>query len=295
VLEVRTLGIRRTISLGGTRVTDRTFAPDALDANRSGQLTPKQAETIRTSIDSKHSGITGLVAAAAERAASPRGRDLAEGRVESVEGPFRKRWWQNYGRIAGANYRFVIETREAGRQEYVCWHDMYEWAPYAGTMRLYYLPRSKVVVNVENLSTGEATPEAIKQANENYAAAREEHDKVARAEALAQLGGVAQAFEHAVPEDAASLDMHADTASLAEAIVGSWKSPFGDLTFRDDGTVSAQMGDGANFTGNWSVDAAGHLHADVMGTAMDAEAAIRGDEMTLRMDDQALVLRRQAP
>jgi hypothetical protein len=88
--------------------------------------------------------------------------------------------------------------------------------------------------------------------------------------------------------------MHSDTASLAEAIVGSWKSPFGDLTFRDDGTVSAQMGDGANFTGNWSVDAAGHLHADVMGTAMDAEAAIRGDEMTLRMDDQALVLRKQA-
>ena len=93
------------------------------------------------------------------------------------------------------------------------------------------------------------------------------------AETLAQLGGVAQAFEHALPEDAASLDMHADTASLAEAIVGSWKSPFGDLTFRDDGTVSAHMGDGANFTGNWSVDAAGHLHADVMGTAMDAEAA----------------------
>ena len=47
------LGIGRTISLGGTRVTDLAFAPDALDANRSGQLTPQQAETIRTSIDSK--------------------------------------------------------------------------------------------------------------------------------------------------------------------------------------------------------------------------------------------------
>ena len=88
-------------------------SPDALDANRGGQLTPEQAEAVRSSIDNKHSGITGLVAAAAERAASPRGRDLAEGRVDSVEGPFRKRWWQNYGRIAGANYRFVIETREA--------------------------------------------------------------------------------------------------------------------------------------------------------------------------------------
>jgi hypothetical protein len=289
---VQALGVRRTISLGETRVTDLAFAPDALDANRNGQLTPEQVETVRNSIDNKHRGITGLVAAAAERAASPRGRDLAEGRVESVEGPFRKRWWQNYGRIAGANYRFVIETRETGKKEYVCWPDMYEWAPDWGTMRLYYLPRSKLVVNVENLSTGEATPQAIKEANENYAAAREEHDSVAKAEALAQLGGVEQAFERAVPEDAASLDMHSDTASLAKAIVGSWESPFGELTFSHDGTVSAEMGDGTNFEGTWSVDAAGHLHADVMGNAMDAEAAIRGDEMTLRMDDQAVILRR---
>jgi hypothetical protein len=270
------------------------FTPDALDANRSGQLTPKQAEVVRNSIDNKHSGITGVVAAAAERAASPRGRDLAEGRVESVEGPFSKRWWQNYGRIPGANYRFVITTREAGKREYVCWRDMYEWAPYAGTMRLYYLPRSKLVVNVENLSTGEATPEAFQQAADNYQTARQEGDKVAKAEALAEIGGVAQAFERAVPEDAASLDMHSDTGSLAEAIVGSWKSPFGDLTFREDGTVSARMGDGSNFDGKWSVDPAGHLHADIMGTAMDAEAALKGDELTLRMDGQALILQRTA-
>jgi hypothetical protein len=275
-------------------VTDLVFTPDALDANRRGQLTPEQAKAVRNSIDNKHSGVTGLVAAAAERAASPRGRDLAEGRVESVEGPFRKRWWQNPGRIAGAHYRFVIETRETGKQEYVCWGDMYEWAPYAGTMRLYYLPRSKLVINVENLSTGEATPQAFQQASDDYQAAREEGDKVAKAEALAEVGGVAQAFERAVPEDAASLDMHSDTGSLAEAIVGSWKSPFGDLTFREDGIVSARMGDGSNFEGKWSVDAAGHLHADIMGTAMDAEAALKGDQLTLRMDDQALILQRTA-
>jgi hypothetical protein len=214
--------------------------------------------------------------------------------VESVEGPFSKRWWQNYGRIPGANYRFVITTREAGKQEYVCWHDMYEWAPYAGTMRLYYLPRSKLVVNVENLSTGEATPEAIQQASDDYQAARTQGDKVAKAEALAELGGVEQAFERAVPEDAASLDMHSDTGSLAKAIVGSWNSPFGELTFGNDGIVSARMGDGSSFEGTWSVDAAGHLHADIMGTAMDAEAALKGDQLTLRMDDQALILQRTA-
>ena len=275
-------------------MTDLVFTPDALDANRRGELTPEQAKAVRNSIDNKHSGITGLVAAAAERAASPRGRDLAEGRVESVEGPFRKRWWQNYGRIPGANYRFVIETRETGRQEYVCWRDMYEWAPHAGTMRLYYLPRSRLVINVENLSTGEATLEAIQQASGNYQAARKEGDNVAKAEALAELGGGAQAFERAVPEDAASLDMHSDSGSLAEAIVGSWKSPFGELTFREDGVVRARMGDGSNFEGKWSVDAAGHLHADIMGTAMDAEAALKGDQLTLRMDDQALILRRTA-
>ena len=161
-------------------------------------------------------------------------------------------------------------------------------------MRLYYLPRSKLVVNMENLSTGEATPEAIQQASDDYQAARTGGDKVAKAEALAELGGVAQAFERAVPEDAASLDMHSDTGSLAEAIVGSWKSPFGDLTFREDGIVSARMGDGSSFEGKWSVDAAGHLHAEVMGTAMDAEAALKGDQLTLRMDDQAVILQRTA-
>lgn len=273
-------------------MTNLAFAPDALDANRAGKLSPKQAEVIRNSIDNKHYGITGLVAATVERAASPRGRDLAEGRVDSVEGPFSKRSWQNYGRIAGVNYRFVIVTREAGRQEYVCWGDMYDWAPDAGTMRLYYLPRSKVVVNVENLSTGEATPEAIQRANDNYRAARRDHDAVAEAEARAEMGGVVQAFEHAVPDDAASLDMHSDAGSLAEAIVGSWKSPFGDLTFRDDGIVSARMVDGSNFRGSWSVDADGKLNADIMGNAMVAEAALNGDELKLRMDDQALVLQR---
>ena len=273
-------------------MTNLAFAPDALDANRAGQLSPKQAEVIRNSIDNKHYGITGFVAASVERAASPRGRDLAEGRVESVEGAFSKRWWQNYGRIAGANYRFVIVTREAGRQEYVCWGDMYDWAPDAGTMRLYYLPRSKVVVNVENLSTGEATVEAIQRANDNYRAARRDHDEVAEAEARAEMGGVVQAFEHAVPDDAASLDMHSDTGSLGEAIVGSWKSPFGDLTFRDGGIVSVRMADGSDFQGSWSVDADGKLHADIMGNPMVAEAALNGDELTLRMDDQALVLQR---
>jgi hypothetical protein len=275
-------------------VTDPVFTPDALDANRRGELTPEQAQSVRKGIDDKHIGITGRVAAAAERAASPRGRDLAEGRVESVEGPCRKRWFQNNDLIARPHYRFVIETRETGKQEYVCWRDMYEWAPQAGTMRLYYLPRSKLVVNVENLSTGEATPEAFQQASEDYQAANEAGDKAAKAEALAEIGGVAQAFERAVPEDAASLDMRSDTGSLAEAIVGSWKSPFGDLTFGKDGIVSARMGNGSNFEGKWSVDAAGHLHADIMGTAMDAEAALQGDQLTLRMDGQALILQRTA-
>ncbi len=200
----------------------------------------------------------------------------------------------NYDLMARTNYRLVIETRETGKQEYVCWRDMYEWAPHAGTMRLYYLPRSKFVVNLENLSTGDATPEAFQQASEDYQAANEAGDKAAKAEALAEIGGVAQAFERAVPEDAASLDMQSDTRSLAKAIVGSWKSPFGDLTFGPDGIVSARMGNGANFEGQWSVDAAGHLHADIMGTPMDAEAALKGDELTLRMDGQALILQRTA-
>jgi hypothetical protein len=68
--------------------------------------------------------------------------------------------------------------------------------------------------------SGQLTPEqaetirnSIDEANENYSAAHEEHAKIAKAEALAQIGGVAQAFERAVPEDAASLDMHSDTAT----------------------------------------------------------------------------------
>jgi hypothetical protein len=61
-------------------------------------------------------------------------------------------------------------------------------------------------------------------------------------------------------------------------IVGDWKSPFLNVSMRQDGTLTARLPDGSDGQGQWSVETSGRLHADVMGSRMVADASLDGDE-----------------
>jgi hypothetical protein len=238
---------------GWPRMSGAVFSAEALDANRNGQLSAGQRRELQAGLGRKHSGLTGLVG----RALDPLAKDLQAGCVESIEGAIRKRPPQSmYGGTAPIAYRYrvLVANREVGSQEFRCSREIYEFAPDAGMVRLFYLPRSPWVVNLELLSAAPA----------GNATARP------------------------------STKLPVDPRALAEAIIGTWESPFLNVSLGRDGTFAARLLDGSHHQGRWSVDASGRLHADMMGSPMVADAWVDAGELTLVLDDQALKLRRAA-
>jgi hypothetical protein len=195
-------------------------------------------------------------------------------------------------------YRIQVANREAGNREFRCSREIYEFAPDAGMVRLYYLPRSPWVVNLELLPDAPAGnalgEEGPAQAVASWAAARKAHDEVGTAEALAQIAALRREQESAVPDAKPATGLPADPRALAEAIIGTWESPFLNVSLRQDGTFAARLPDGSDHQGQWSVDTSGRLHANVMGSPIVADASVDADELTLVLDDQALKLRRAA-
>ena len=124
---------------------------------------------------------------------------------------------------------------------------VYRAAPDAGIVRLYYLPASRHVVNLERLP-----------------------DRT-----LAE-GAIASPLE-----------------AIAEAILGRWQSGAVSPSFASDGTVAVTLPDGQERRGSWSVDPAGHLHADVAGVAEVGEAWVVGDTLTVLRDGAALTFHRR--
>jgi hypothetical protein len=116
--------------------------------------------------------------------ADPIGADLRSGTVESIEGAFRKTSWSSGGGNTVTHYSFEVagtrfdEPSTAG----------YEAAPDAGIVRLFYLPRSKRVVNLERLPDRPVDPAVLTSpmaAVQALAGAFRSHDRGRLAEAAA--------------------------------------------------------------------------------------------------------------
>ncbi|MFL5829131.1 MAG: hypothetical protein ACJ76X_04380 [Solirubrobacteraceae bacterium] len=267
------------------------FSADALDANQNGRLSADQLRALETGIKSKHSGLTGLVG----RAFDPLVKDAKAGRVERVEGAGRKRQTSTAGSAASGGYdthRYLrIANREAGDQQFGCPKDIFEFAPDTGMMRLFYLPASRLVINLELLPSQIENPQDTAQVLADYRASRSAHDKLGTAEALAQIGDAQRELDRAVPTEQTS-GAPSDPGAFTEALVGTWESPLLTLSLGQDGTFTAHLADGSEHQGHWTVDADGRLNADMMGSPMVADASIDGDQLTLTLDDQALNFRR---
>jgi hypothetical protein len=80
--------------------------------------------------------------------------------------------------------------------------------------------------------------------------------------------------------------------SLAEAIVGSWRSELVSLTFAPDGTLSGGRPGRRQRSGRWSIAPDGRLHIGGMGT--DTEAWIEDGQLTVILQGVAWKLERAA-
>ena len=217
--------------------------------------------------------------------------DLRAKRVESVEGAIAKRQDFSQGRSSGQAYYYYLDV--AGRSFRVG-QTGYEAAPDAGFVKLYYLPRSHHVVNLERLPdrplpAGTTPRDVIREVG----TALRSHDQVARAEAFADMAALGNAFKAQTTQPAAPPPANLrDPRPLQQAILGTWQNTVMTVTFSRDGTVTATLPIGPERHGQWSVDAAGRLLADVTGHEQAVDAWVVGDKLTISAQGEGLTFTR---
>lgn len=217
--------------------------------------------------------------------------DVRAGRVESVEGAITKFERQGQGRASNASsYYFDVKGKrlQAYRSEYLA-------APEAGYVRVYYLPKSRRVVNLEHLPDPvmpALTPATAQSAVQDLLT-HHGHDENSRAEARANMAAMAGQFKTQLQQNAVEPPPdQRDSRALAEAIVGTWNNPFMTVTFAADGTATSTAPNGRQTSGRWSVDAQGQLHAGLAGKENVGQAWIAGTSLTISEDGMALTFER---
>jgi hypothetical protein len=302
------------------------FSPEALAANGSGRLTDEQTRHWQQFARQRRNGrrgASGLVAAfaavlliahgpassAATREAVglgclalaagifvTAGRDTAmadvrAGRVDVVEGAIGKRVVRAHGPSSGNTYYFDIGDRHLRTSRAA-----YDAAPDAGIVRVYYLPRSGRVVNLERLPnrplpTG---PGAAREILENVVGAMRRHDRGALAEAGATVAAVADAIRGPLMHSGDGGSDCTRSHLTDDAMCGTWTNPLITITFARDGTASVSAVGRTRHVARWSIDARGRLLTDATGTMQPADAEIAGDQLRIALDGQQMAFTRVA-
>jgi hypothetical protein len=219
--------------------------------------------------------------------------DVRAGRVESVEGAITKFSRTSDSGRGSSSTSFYIDVNHI-RME--AWRSQYDAAPEAGYVRVYYLPKTHRVVNLERLADppmGEITPTSAQGALGAFEAGFRSHDEAQIAEGRAQMAAMATQFKAQMQQAAvAPPGDQRDPRPLAESIIGSWSSPFMSVTFAADGTATSTAPNGRQMSGNWSVDAQGHLHATIAGHDNVGEAWVSGTTLTISEGGRGLAFQR---
>jgi hypothetical protein len=221
----------------------------------------------------------------------PLTRDIRQGKVESVEGAIGKRHISTGGSGTGADvYTHFLDV--AGKSFTVA-KSTYNASPDAGYVRIYFLPRSHHVVNLERLPDP-PVPENItpKDLLGTLGASLRLRDRTQRNEARARAQAMADEIQAEFTRKPDPPTADRDPRPLDQAIVGTWRSMMMTVTFHGDGTVEAALPGNQSRSGSWSVDADGRLRADVMGHSDAAEAWVAGDELTLSLNGMGLSFKR---
>ncbi len=217
----------------------------------------------------------------------PLTRDLRNVQVHSVEGAIGKR------RQSGSRTRSTYFL-DVGDSAFKVTHATYAEAPDAGFARLYYLPLSRRVVNLERLPNP-TLPDDISVTGlaATFGAALLSGSRRRRNEARAELETVGDTFKAGVaPAPVAPPADGRDARPLAEVLVGTWTNGLMKVTFSADGTVTMDTL-GVKRNGHWSVDGAGRLCADITGKAETADAWVTGDRLTIAVAGEGLTFTRE--
>lgn len=217
--------------------------------------------------------------------------DLRSGTVITIEGALNKWHYDTDSGSSVGHFMFQVE-----HQRFEVSRAAYEWAPDAGYVRLYYLPRSHRVVNMERLPDPPVPQQLLSSptaAIGAMATALKSHDSTQIAEMRAEFAAVehqmqAERQAAATPPPASQRDPR----PLAQSILGSWKSTFASLDFKPDGTVVATFVNGQQRAAHWSVGADGKLHSDALGSQMAADAWVAGDTLSISADGEGMAFKK---
>ena len=270
------------------------FSVDSLEANRAGTFSPEQVRSLEAGAAYRRKGLVGHLLHSRDAFA----QDVANGVVAATEGAISKKIYNlNFlndggGGTVPPSFLIWVANREMGNQEFHSASDLYDAAPDAGTVRLFYLPQSKWAVNFEvlpvvvaaELASGSDGTQLLLEWN----AARRAHDKVGEAMALAKMQAIGQALAGGQP--LAGDPVEPD--ELRAAVVGNWQSPALKVAVRGDGTLSATVGSDPPMAGRWEVDPSGRVTASVPGVAEQVDAWVIGGRLTLLIEGQSLRLDR---
>lgn len=311
--------------MSGPAGTSTSLHPEALEANRQGRLTDAQRQqwSGRAGIwagdlrmFALFFGIVGVVLLVAPGQVSLPGpirilagvgclvvaafivylalggsglsRDARDGRVRSVEGPVTTDRMQVDAGAATTRYYVLVA---GGRYE--CAPQAVDLIGIGGIFRVYYLPRSHRVVNLERLADAPLPAGVLDDPTavlKQMPSALGIHGHERQAETMATVAAMERAMT--APATPPPADQR-DARPLAEAIVGAWHGLMGSVTFSADGSARGSLG-GTQMAGRWSVGSDGKLHLDGMGQEMVAGAWVAGDTLTLELDGTAMPFQRAA-
>ncbi len=299
------------------------FPQDALDANAAGRLSAQQQTWLRALARGYRRGSLSLAGIAAVLAfivlvladrggierillgvgllvlagflfvrgitrSDPLDADVRTGTVDSVEGAIARRKVVTHNRSSSTTTYYI----DVENKQLVAFRDQYDAAPEAGYVRVYYVPHSLRVVNLEHLPD-HAVPDGVMGSPRDMmkiaAAGLIGFDEVKKAEARAELAAIGH---EVMPEGAAPPAPDArDPRPLAQAIIGRWTNGMATLEFNADGTASVNLM-GREQTGDWSVDASGRLVAGLSGGHEATDAWVAAGELTITIGGNAMKFKR---
>lgn len=269
------------------------FMPEALESNAAGRLTDAQVAMFeeRVGFARWFPTLTG---------------DLHRREVRVIEGPIRKTKGFNVAPTAATSTvpRHYLEVD--GRNFAVPSQSVWDAAPAAGHVRLYYLPRSHTAVNLERLPdppVESTSPEAVigSVADALGSALRPSFTRrgsARKAELAAQADAVLRAAtgadSPAVPQVAPG---PASAAAASQDLIGRWTSPFFTVDVRADGTLDLEPAlAGPSQRGQWSIEPDGKLHVRFDGGSgaddLVSAIAVAGNRLTIDLDGQQITLQR---
>ena len=213
--------------------------------------------------------------------------DLSKGAVESAEGAILKRVVDSSGGRSSTSTHYI----DVAGNHFRVGRRFYDGAPAAGYVRVYFLPRSKTLVNLEQLPDRPLPAGTMDSAGtlaKGALAGLTSHDENAQAEALAEMAVLRKSFQEGVVPGTVEVpaDQH-DQPPLAGAILGTWRAGPITVSFAPDGTMTTDLPGGRGQPGHWSIDASGELHAQFAGRDMAGEAWVSGTTLTIKADGEA--------